>query len=45
MNTEIKREWFRAFGDKNWDFDENGLMKKGFASINDLEISEGDRAL
>ena len=37
--------WFRAYGNENWEFDENGLMEKRFASINDLEIREEDRYL
>ena len=36
-------DWFRAYGNENWEFDENGLMKKRFASINDLAIKEEDR--
>lgn len=35
--------WFRAYGNENWEFDENGLMKRRFASINDLAISVSDR--
>jgi uncharacterized protein len=35
--------WFRAYGNENWEFDENGLMQKRFASINDLPIQMGDR--
>lgn len=35
--------WFRAYGNENWEFDENGLMAKRFASINDLAIKEEDR--
>ena len=38
-------EWFRAYGNENWEFDENGLMQKRFASINDLAIAEKDRKL
>ena len=38
-------DWFRAYGNENWEFDENGLMRKRFASINDLAITEGDRKL
>ena len=38
-----KGDWFRAYGNENWEFDENGLMKKRFASINDLPISESER--
>lgn len=36
-------QWFRAYGNENWEFDENGLMAKRFASINDLEIKESER--
>ncbi|MEO6685457.1 MAG: nuclear transport factor 2 family protein [Dyadobacter sp.] len=38
-------QWFRAYGNENWEFDENGLMQKRFASINDLAIKEEDRRL
>ncbi|SHM48359.1 hypothetical protein SAMN05444266_108233 [Chitinophaga jiangningensis] len=38
-------QWFRAYGNENWEFDENGLMQKRYASINDLEINEADRYL
>ncbi len=38
-------QWFRAYGNENWEFDENGLMKKRFASINDLAINESDRRI
>ena len=36
-------EWFRAHGNENWEFDENGLMKNRHASINDVPIEEKDR--
>src|ERR1019366_8299955 len=35
--------WFRSYGNENWEFDENGLMKRRLASINDLPIKETDR--
>jgi uncharacterized protein len=35
--------WFRAYGNENWEFAENGLMMKRFASINDVAITEADR--
>ena len=35
--------WFRAYGNENWVFDENGLMQERYASINDLPIKEEDR--
>jgi len=38
-------QWFRAYGNENWEFDENGLMRKRYASINDLAIKEEDRRL
>lgn len=38
-------QWFRAYGNENWEFNEHGLMQKRFASINDLAISEHDRRL
>jgi hypothetical protein len=36
-------EWFRSYGNENWEFDTNGLMKRRIASINDLPIKESDR--
>ena len=36
-------KWFRAHGNENWEFDENGLMKHRHASINDVPISEQER--
>ena len=36
-------DWFRAYGNENWEFDENGLMLVRHASINDLAIHESDR--
>jgi len=38
-------QWYRSYGNELWEFDENGLMQKRFASINDLEIEETDRKL
>ena len=35
--------WFRAYGNENWAFDENGLMRERHASINNLPIAEADR--
>lgn len=35
--------WFRSYGNENWEFDANGLMQRRFASINDVAISEKDR--
>ncbi len=36
-------KWFRSYGNENWEFDDNGLMSKRFACINDLPINEEDR--
>ena len=38
-------QWYRSYGNENWEFDENGLMAKRYASINDIEINESDRKL
>jgi len=35
--------WFRSYGNENWEFDDNGLMRRRYASINDLPISESER--
>src|ERR1700731_1992332 len=36
-------QWFRSYGNENWEFDEHGLMRLRIASINDLPIAEGER--
>lgn len=36
-------QWYRSYGNENWEFDENGLMKTRYASINDLMINENER--
>lgn len=38
-------QWFRAYGNENWEFDEHGYMAKRYASINDLEIKEEERRI
>jgi len=38
-------QWYRAYGNELWEFDDNGLMRKRFASINDLAITETERIL
>ncbi len=35
--------WFRSYGNENWEFDAEGLMQRRFASINDLPIQESER--
>lgn len=36
-------QWFRSYGNENWQFDDNGFMEKRHASINDLPIKEEER--
>lgn len=36
-------QWFRSYGNENWEFDEHGFMRRRLASINDLPIQEGER--
>jgi nuclear transport factor 2 (NTF2) superfamily protein len=36
-------QWFRAYGNENWEFDELGLMCKRYACINDLKITDQER--
>ena len=36
-------QWFRSYGNENWEFDPDGLMRTRIASINDLAIAESER--
>ncbi|WP_219892810.1 DUF1348 family protein [Aquisediminimonas profunda] len=36
-------QWYRSYGNENWEFEANGLMRRRIASINDLAIREEDR--
>jgi hypothetical protein len=38
-------QWYRSYGNENWEFAPNGLMHRRFASINDLAISENERKM
>lgn len=38
-----KGNWYRSYGNENWEFDESGFMQKRIASINDLKIKESER--
>ncbi len=42
---DAEGNWYRAYGNENWEFDKNGLMARRFASINDLPIEEDQRKL
>ncbi len=35
--------WYRSYGNENWQFDEHGLMQRRYASINDLPITDAER--
>ena len=35
--------WYRSYGNENWEFDKDGLMRRRLASINDLPIKESER--
>ena len=36
-------QWYRSYGNENWEFAPNGLMAKRYASINDMRITEAER--
>jgi hypothetical protein len=36
-------QWFRSYGNENWEFDEGGIMHHRYACINDLAIKESER--
>jgi nuclear transport factor 2 (NTF2) superfamily protein len=38
-------QWYRSYGNELWEFDENGLMRRREASINDLAIDESERRI
>ena len=38
-------QWWRSYGNENWEFDEHGLMRRREASINDVPIAEADRRI
>jgi uncharacterized protein len=38
-------QWWRSYGNENWEFDAHGLMRRREASINDLAIDEADRRI
>ncbi|HEY8126876.1 MAG TPA: nuclear transport factor 2 family protein [Methylocystis sp.] len=42
-SCDERGDWFRSHGNENWEFDERGLMRLRFASINDQPISESER--
>ena len=40
---DTANRWYRSYGNELWEFDENGLMRRREASINDIPITEADR--
>lgn len=40
---DAEGNWFRSYGNENWEFTETGLMAQRYASINDLAINQADR--
>jgi len=42
-SRDVSDNWYRSYGNENWEFDENGLMRARHASINDLPINEEER--
>lgn len=40
---DVAGDWFRSYGNENWEFDESGLMRVRHASINDVPIKESER--
>jgi nuclear transport factor 2 (NTF2) superfamily protein len=44
-SRDAEGRWWRSHGNEHWEFDENGLMKRRDASINDYEIAESERRI
>ena len=42
---DADRSWYRSYGDENWDFDDDGLMRMRIASSNDLPIKVSDPSI
>ena len=42
-SRDAENNWFRSYGNENWEFDNQGLMRRRIASINDVAINEADR--
>ena len=40
---DVSGQWFRSYGNENWEFNAQGFMERRFASINDLPIQESER--
>jgi uncharacterized protein len=44
-SRDVDGQWWRSYGNEMWEFDENGLMARRYASINDLKITAEERRL
>lgn len=44
-SRDLTGQWWRSYGNENWEFDTDGLMQKRFASINEVPINETQRRL
>lgn len=44
-SLDASGQWWRSYGNENWEFDESGLMRRREASINDVAIDEADRRI
>ena len=44
-SRDLHGQWWRSYGNENWEFDEAGLMRRREASINDVAIAESDRRI
>jgi hypothetical protein len=44
-SRDASGQWWRSYGNEQWEFAENGLMRRREASINDLRIDEGERRI
>jgi len=44
-SKDMDGQWWRSYGNENWEFDEHGLMRRREASINDVAIDEQDKRL
>ena len=44
-SKDLDGQWWRSYGNENWEFDEHGLMRRREASINDVAIDESEKRL
>lgn len=44
-SRDLDGQWWRSYGNENWEFDDDGLMRRREASINDVAIDETDRRI